>query len=358
METLTIIAPNKILSSIMVHMIESFSEEFEKIQFVYSMQDLKDFKNKKLLFILELNESGFDIPMLEFASQLQHEGCDALYGSTAAILIHSSNEMGTKRSAQDIIFWANNLGCSFIGHPAVEATSSLRNFLTWQKTLNMPLCDICFKQCRSLGKKLKDYSHASCIMHPEITVLYSSPHAVSNTLSLWHMISKHLDDFKINEILIENGKILDCKGCSYKMCLHYGKQNSCFYGGFITESILPAVEKADAVVWLCPNYNDSISANLTAVINRLTVLYNKMSFCNKNMYGIIVSGNSGSDSVAKQLIGSLNINKGFNLPHHAIITAVANDPDAIYSVNDIEKKAEIFSLNMKNHFSNLKAMDN
>lgn len=123
----------------------------------------------------------------------------------------------------------------------------------------------------------------------------------------------------------------------------------------MTESVLPAIEKADGIAWLCPNYNDSISANLTAVINRLTVLYHKMSFYNKNMYGVIVSGNSGSDSVAKQLIGSLNINKGFRLPHHAIITAVANDPDAIYSVDGIEKKAEIFSLNIKDHFCHLKS---
>lgn len=133
METLNIIAPDKNLSPMMIRMIESFSKEFEKIQFVRSMQDLKNFKNKKLLFVLELNKGGFDIPMLEFACELQNEGCDALCGSTAALLVHSANEMGTKRSAQDIIFWANNLGCTFIGHPIVEATSSLKNFLTWQK---------------------------------------------------------------------------------------------------------------------------------------------------------------------------------------------------------------------------------
>lgn len=351
MEILTVIAPNKILSPIMLNMIEHFSKDFEKIEMVYSIYDSENFKNKKLLFILELNESGFDIPMLEFASDLQYADSDSLYKSTAALLVHSLNEMGTKRAAQDIIFWANNLGCSFIGQPVIEATFSLKNFLTWQKSMDIPLDDICFKLCYNLGRRLKDYnSNVPYITVPKITVLYSSPHAVSNTLSLWHMISKHLDGFKINEILIENGKVLDCKGCSYKLCLHYGKQNSCFYGGFMTDSVLPAVENADGIVWLCPNYNDSLSANLTAVINRLTVLYHKMNFYNKNMYGIIVSGNSGSDSVAKQLIGSLNINKGFKLPYHALITAVANDPNAIYSIDGIEKKAEAFSLNMRNHF--------
>ncbi len=38
------------------------------------------------------------------------------------------------------------------------------------------------------------------------------------------MASCELKEYDINEIQIENGKVQDCKGCSYKMCLHYGKQ--------------------------------------------------------------------------------------------------------------------------------------
>ncbi len=160
------------------------------------------------------------------------------------------------------------------------------------------------------------------------------------------MISKHLKHLKIKEIQIENGKILDCKGCAYKLCLHYAKQNRCFYGGFMVDNVLPAIEEADGVVWLCPNYNDAIAANLTATINRITVLYNKMSFYNKSMFGIVVSGNSGSDSVAKQLIGALNINKGFRLPPYAIITETANDPKSIFKAQNIDLNSEIFAKNL------------
>ena len=48
------------------------------------------------------------------------------------------------------------------------------------------------------------------------------------------------------------------------MCLHYGEQGECFYGGVMVQEVYPAIREADAVVLLCPNYNDALSANLTA----------------------------------------------------------------------------------------------
>ncbi len=57
----------------------------------------------------------------------------------------------------------------------------------------------------------------------------------------------------------------------------------------------------------------------------------------------MVSGNSGSDSVAKQLIGALNINKGFRLPPYFSIRAIANDPKAIFNVENIDIKSDFFS---------------
>jgi len=111
--------------------------------------------------------------------------------------------------------------------------------------------------------------------------------------------------------------------------------------------VLPSIEKADAIVWLCPNYNDAIAANLTAVINRLTVLYRQITFSNKSIFTVVVSGNSGSDSIGKQLIGALNINKGFRLPANFAIMEIANDPLAIFKVLNIEEKSKIFAENIK-----------
>lgn len=346
METLYVIVPNKHISYQLQKMIKSFVANFDPVVYVQNTKDACNLKNKKILFALELGFTGFDLPMLKFFEEIIQTDKEFFSGSTAALLIHSNSELGTKGAAQDIVFLANNLGCTFLGKPLVEATSSLKNFLTWQKTLQMPLEDICIDLCDKLSKRLLEYTNSLPQRNKKITVLYSAPNKFSNTLELWHMVSKHLVGFQINEIQIDNGKVLDCKGCSYKLCLHYGKHNSCFYGGVMVESVIPAIEESASIVWLCPNYNDAIAANLTATINRLTVLYNKISFYNKSIFGVVVSGNSGSDSVAKQLIGALNLNKGFILPSHALITETANDPHSIFKVKNIEFKAELFAKRM------------
>lgn len=345
MEILYVISPNVNLSDRLKHMAKNFIENFDSVHYINNSTNLLDLKNKKLLFLLQLDFNGFDIPMLSFLKDLSFTDKNIFENSTGTLLISSSSELGTKGSAQDIIFIANNLGCDFLGHPLIEATASLKNFLNWQETLNISLEEICFSLSHKLGKRLWEYEKplVSIEKPKKITVLYSSTHKFSNTLDLWHMVSKHLNNFIIKEIHIENGKIQDCKGCSYKLCLHYGNHNRCFYGGFMVENVLPAIEESDGIVWLCPNYNDAIAANLTATINRITVLYNRISFYNKSMFGVVVSGNSGSDSVAKQLIGALNINKGFRLPPHAVLTETANNPKSILKAENIELKAENFA---------------
>lgn len=65
----------------------------------------------------------------------------------------------------------------------------------------------------------------------------------------------------------------------------------------MVEDVYPAVREADAIVMLCPNYNDALSANLTAFINRLTSLFRTTRFYDKALFAVVVSGYSGSDIV-------------------------------------------------------------
>lgn len=309
--------------------------------------NIPDLRNKKIIFAVELDNLGYNIPAFEILSKLSERGRYALNGSSAVIIIHSHNELYTKSTAQDIIFKANQMGCRFPGHPLVEAIEDLKNFRTWQKQLNLSLDDISVEMCEKLRANFIG-DNPRIIKKPRIIVLHASSHATSNTLMLWNMIKDHLVDCNIEEYHVENGTIVDCKGCDFTTCMHYSKNNSCFYGGMITKEILPAIDRADAVVWICPNYNDAISAKLTAVINRMTVLYRRTKFYNKTLFGVIVSGNSGSDSVAKQLIGALNINKSFRLPPYFAIMAIANDPGEIMKVENIENKAKKFAENIMN----------
>jgi multimeric flavodoxin WrbA len=161
------------------------------------------------------------------------------------------------------------------------------------------------------------------------------------------MIKKHIYG-NVRVLHVENGNIVDCKGCSFKTCLYYGEKNSCFYGGAITEEVLPAIEKADIVIWLCPNYNDSVSAKLMAVINRMTVLYRKMSFHEKYIYGVIVSGSSGGDSVSSQLLNSLCINKGFRLPANFGISQIAYERGEVLKIPGIRCLGKKFAGRINN----------
>lgn len=82
----------------------------------------------------------------------------------------------------------------------------------------------------------------------------------------------------------------------------------------MVENVYPAVLESDALLVLCPNYNDALSANVMAFINRLTSLTVNNLLQGKQLFSIVVSGYSGGDLVAQQLLGALCLNKAFTLP--------------------------------------------
>jgi multimeric flavodoxin WrbA len=346
-DELYVIRPSH-MSEMLMQMIHAASSNSQVITITETMP-LPNLTNKKLLLAVDLNEAGYCIPIIEIISQIYKKGCNALAGSKAALLIYSPNDFNTKSTASDMIFQLNLLGCQFPGHPVVEAVGSLNNFKTWQKTLPLSLTEICLEQCSKLEILLKEFKSPQN-ESPYIVALHSSSSITSNTLALWNMVKDELSNCRIEELHVENGTVMDCKGCSFKTCSHYSKHSSCFYGGVLVKEIYPAIEKADAVVWICPNYNDAVSANISAVINRLTALYRKTGFNDKALYAVVVSGNSGSDSVAMQLLDALCINKDFYLPANFCISATANDPGDILEVAGIKELAKEFADNINNNF--------
>ncbi|HCL90167.1 MAG TPA: FMN reductase [Candidatus Atribacteria bacterium] len=345
MENIFLIMPGKVSDSFAE--IVKIATENCPLKIIKTVKDLPvDLQNKKIIFAIELDECGFNLPLFEMLLKLKKRGDNVLSGSRAVIIIQSSSELFTKSTAQKMIFLTNQMGCRFPGHPVVEATYNLNNFLTWQKIYNLPLVEIYRERARELVKKLKD-ENLKLINRPKILVLHSSLFKTSNTLMLWKMVKESLGGEDIRELHVENGTVVDCRGCSYKTCIHYSEEKSCFYGGIMVKEILPAIEEVDCIIWLCPNYNDVISAKLMAVINRMTVLYKRVKFGDKTLFSLVVSGNSGSDCVAKQLIGALNINKGFRLPPYFALTATANDPGSIMNVPGVDQKAKEFAENIK-----------
>ena len=153
--------------------------------------------------------------------------------------------------------------------------------------------EVCAGLCAALGRRLLE-DCPSPVKGPRILAVHASSRETSNTLMLWDMIKKHLPGGGITELHVENGAVRDCKGCSYTTCKHFSRQRSCYYGGVMVEEIFPEIERTNAIVWICPNYNDAMSANLMAVINRLTALYRRTKFFDKTLFGVIVSGNSAA----------------------------------------------------------------
>ena len=114
----------------------------------------------------------------------------------------------------------------------------------------------------------------------------------------------------------------------------------------MVEKVYPAIIKSDVVVLVCPNYNDSVSANIMAFINRLTAVFRTNDFSSKKVFAIVVSGYSGGDLVAQQIISAMNMNKNFILPGNFALIETANDPGTIMEAEDIEGKARRFAMNI------------
>jgi multimeric flavodoxin WrbA len=114
----------------------------------------------------------------------------------------------------------------------------------------------------------------------------------------------------------------------------------------MVEEVYPAVRRCDALVMLCANYNDALSANLTACVNRLTALFRQTRFYDKRLFGLVVSGYSGGDLLARQLISALNMNKSFFLPPHFCLLETANERGSLIRLPGIRNTAAAFAREM------------
>lgn len=323
-------------------------------------QKFVPFKNK-LLFLIGLDEIGECHKANDFIREQlklkQTTGKSQLNDAVVAFIILSPNDFFTKTYAKKFVFMLNQLGAEFIGHPMLEITQGYANLKTWAINLKLTLEETCVDLIHQLVSRLGAYG----VVKRErinLLVLHAGDEKRSNTLMLWNLIEANIrkvlkDKIEISKVHVEDGQIRDCFGCSYATCTYHAAQKSCFYGGYVVETLFPKIEEADYVVWICPNYNDALSAKLTAVINRLTALYRTVSFKEKYLLGVVVSANSGNDTVASQLLGALCINKGFRLPPDFVIMAQANAPGEILKTKDVktlvQKETDKLLENFKNN---------
>ena len=302
-------------------------------------------ENQRVLFAVPLDESGVNHGYYDLLAYLRtHPGC--LDGSVGGVLVDGPGDLYTKAVGRELVLSASRAGCAFPGRPLVEATGDLRNFTVQAKNAGCSSEEAYRLAAADLTDRVLGFAPPKR-HQPKLLVLHASNHRTSNTLALWSRCRERLGKVcEITEIGLRNGTLEDCAGCPYTMCLHFGEKGDCFYGGVMVQEVYPAIRESDAVVLLCPNYNDALSANLTAAINRLTALYRTTLFTDKAVFAIVVSGYSGGDIVARQVVSALNMNKGFWLPPNFCLLETANDAGTAVELPGIEERLSEFTENI------------
>lgn len=314
-------------------------------------EDLTDLAGERLLFALPLGDTGTNIEYVKLLARLRREP-GLLEGCTAGLIVDGTSPFYTKSAAAELTLAANLAGCAFLGRPLVEGTGSLVNFKVQARQLNTDFLGAYRAAAWELADRLEREIFPKP-EKPELLVLHASSHHTSNTLALWEEVRSRLGDaFTVTEIGLRNGTLSDCSGCPYTMCLHFGERGGCFYGGVMQDEVYPAVRRCAGVVMLCPNYNDALSANLTAFINRLTALFRQTRFYDKALFSIVVSGYSGGDIVARQLIAGLNMNKSFFLPGRFSMLETANDPGEALALPGIGERLDEFAARIRSTLLN------
>lgn len=303
-------------------------------------------QGKRVLFALSTDAGGMDESTLRLLRRLRRSP-DAMQGSCAAVLLDGTGEVYTKQLAQDVVLAANGAGCAFMGKPLVEGTGSLYNQHILARRLGLTPEQTYRVRARELVGRLEAFRQPQ-FRRPRLLMLHSSESGRSSTLWMGREICRRLADVcEITEISLQNGTIHDCRGCSYRTCLHFAENGGCFYGGAISETVLPAIRDCDAMLFLCPNYNDAVGANISALFNRLTSLLLQTELYDKYLFGIVVSGYSGGDLVARQLLGAMCLNKTAMLPPHFCLLRTANDLPTAQSAPDAQTCLDDFARHIR-----------
>lgn len=304
-------------------------------------------QHRTILFEICLGRSGINMELCSMLRQIRlHPGC--LRHSIAGLIVDGQQETFTKDTARLLAVVVNDAGCWLIGRPLAEGTGSLLNYRATAQKRGCSLMEAYQYSASDLAERLLHFKKPVSLA-PEILCLHSSNYTTSNTLRLWDMVKRRLDSrIYVRELSLRDGAVRDCAGCSFSTCMYYSEKSSCYYGGTIVEDVYPALSHCNALMLLCPNYNDALGANLTAAINRLTALYRRKPFSDKLLFALIVSGYSGGDILEQQIIDALNMNKSFLLPGNFALLETAGSPHAIDRVGDIDEQAAQFAQHIQN----------
>jgi multimeric flavodoxin WrbA len=326
--------------------LNNFQIDFQSFEDLVIDEKSMSFNNKYVLIAAKLDIIGEDMELLQKIKSILSNDKSAFENSIGILYVESLDNLGTKDFARRVIHLLNSYGMRFISNPLVECIKDCYNLRKWSKNLKLSLNETRKYLLETNIKRLSQYQEINIV--PKLLVLHANNRlSRSNTQLLFEMVKQHLK-IPYEVIHVEDGTIADCNGCDFKTCLFFGQNGKCYYEGIMVDKIIPSIKESTGILILVPNYNDNVSAKIMALINRLTVMYRQEPNNYRNLFSIIVSGNSGSDLVAKALIGSLNINKNFLLPPRFYLEEIANDFGEIQEIENIQMKSKEFAIHINN----------
>ena len=328
--------------------LEDFQEEFASKRRDYVNEGGGSRPLRRVLFAVHLGASGINLELFRWLKEMRMNP-NLLTNCVGGVIVDGEGDLYTKSMGRQLVLAANACGCAFPGRPYVEGTGSLTNFNIQARNRNTDVLTAYYEETKDMVERVMGFGRGSAVgessaieicRKPKLLMVHSSRPKTSNTYQLWSLAKKEIEaaGVEVTEVSLRNGEVQDCRGCPYKACFHFGEKGSCFYGGPIVEEVYPALRSCDGLLLLCPNYNDALDANLTAMINRMTALYRQVPFYDKKVFAMIVSGYSGSDIIGGQILGALNMNKAFQLPSKFAAMATANDPGSAMKIPNIEVK--------------------
>lgn len=318
------------------------------VQCITRVEELDKVRGSHLLFAIALDKGGMNVGLDEMKHYLALHP-DLLEGCTAVMVVDGPDALFTKSVAREMVFRANRAGCAFISKPLIEATGDLYNFSLRAELLGTSLEAAYIYHASDLVKRLlkRDQGLAE-VMTKEpprlLAIAATNREEKANSVAFWRLVADRLSpDVDTQFRNLGKGQIFDCFGCSWQRCTKEG----CPQTDVLKSEIYDELISADAVLLLAPNLNDAIGPDLAAFINRLTYLGNRQLLSEKLAYAIIVSGYSGGDLLARQILNALCLNKGFRLPPYFASLETANRPRDILIRDGVEMRAASFARHIR-----------
>lgn len=345
---LLIIKPDSGRSNERLDEILEYSLQDQSYNIVTTLEELQEAELAPyVLWAVDIGSTGINLELYRILDWVRSRSY-CFSDTVGGILIDGSSELYTKSVGRSVVFTANRAGQAFPGRCLVEGPAALHNYVIQARNLGTDRIGAYRIAARTLIGDMHRYHKLHKRKEkPRLLILHASDHQTSNTLDLWERLKLRLDGCDFREINLREGEVMDCRGCSFEICRYFSEVGQCFYGGTITELVYPGVLECDAIIMLCPNYNDSISANLTAFVNRMTALFVSNRFYEKSLFGIVVSGYSGSEIIAEQLISGMNMNKTFSLPPDFALIETANEPGDTEAIAGLEERLDAFARRIK-----------